>query len=517
MADKDAHVADLAAAVAERDGIISSLEQSLEQSSRDRAAQLDALHRSTSWRVTAPLRSARVIAAKSIRAPIKMAALSVFYIARMAWRVLPVGSNRRLRWRQRLLRALPASLATRLSPVSANARGYVPSGHIDLADLNSEAARNHGPVPILFDPEYYLATNDDVRTSGIEPLAHYLEYGAAEGRLPIDIDPTEIDPLILDLHRLDRQTESAFDAEFYRTIHADLASLDDDALVEHYERHGKGEGRMATKGAFLQALCDNPAEIPIDFHAAKYIELYPDLHDYVDRPPLDVLRHYMRFGRWEPRLHTLRGDAKQTVRKPTIDLELQTAERQSKPLCVLAHAYYPELWDELARYLANLPTDYLDLYVNLVDTTFDQQFLAKVRGDFPLARIYISENAGRDVGGHFRVLRNVSMEDYRIFCLVHTKKSPHMGKGEVQLWRRKLLEPLMGSPDVAAENIRRMLDDDKIGLLGAARCRYTELNDNPSKYFALLERLGIDEGEEDVEFVSGTMMFLRREVLQRPL
>ena len=37
----------------------------------------------------------------------------------------------------------------------------------------------------------------------------------------------------------------------------------------------------------------------------------------------------------------------------------------------------------------------------------------------------------------------------------------------------------------------------------------------PKKYFELLNRLGVSEESSDVEFLSGTMMFVRREVLQR--
>lgn len=521
VTDRDERIAALCDAVGERDDKLSRLLQAaadLKHAVVDRDTQIDALHRSTSWRITAPLRFVRAVTAKSAREPVKLFALAVFAVARVLWRLLPLGKNRRLRWRQPLLRALPRSLAMRLaSAATHDTVRYVPSGRVDLPELGREAAHNQGPVPILFDPDYYLANNADVKTGGIEPLTHYLEHGAIEGRLPIDIDMKEIDPVVLSLHRLDlTQAESVtFDAELYRAIHADLTSLDDEALAEHYQSHGKADGRVASKAEFLRDLCGNPREIPIDFRAAQYIELYPDLRPYADEPPLEALRHYMRFGRWEPRLYTLRGDCEHVMREPAVDLNLSVSQAKAKPLCVLAHVYYPELWEELRGYIANLPSESFDLYVNLVDTTFDQHVLSKVRADFPLAHVYISENTGRDIGGHFRVLRNVRMEDYDIFCLVHTKMSPHMSKGEVQLWRRRLLEPLMGSRDLAANNIRLMLDDEKIGLLGSARCRYTELNDNSGKYFALLKQLGISESEDDVEFLSGTMMFLRRAVLQR--
>ena len=516
IADRDMRLDAQAQNISERDVQIASLEQS----QRDRQAQIDALRQSTSWRITAPLRTIRLVAAQCVRVPLKLVALGTIYIARTLWRLVPLGEGRRQRWRQRLLHRLPDRLAARLNPTSMHAGpGYVSSGHLDLTDLNSAAARDQGPVPILFDPDYYLANNADVKAAGVDPLAHYLEHGAIEGRLPIDINPQDLDPVVLDLHRFDpsKAAPLAFDAEFYRAVHADMASLDDTALAEHYQRHGKAEGRAATKAEFLREVCRNPREIPIDFHAARYVELYPDLHSYyADKPQMQALRHYMLFGRWDPRRHTLRADVGQTAHKPSGNFDLPAIASQSKPLCVLAHVYYADLWDELSAYIANLPSEMYDLYVNLVDTTFDQQFLAKVRDDFPLARIYISENAGRDIGGHFQVLRNVRMEDYRIFCLVHTKKSPHfVVKSEVPIWRRNLLEPLMGSPEVAIENIRLMLADGEIGQLGSERCRYTELNDNAEKYFDLLQRLDINESNEDVEFLSGTMMFLRSDVLQR--
>ena len=521
LAARDQHIAELGRAVADRDEAgaakdahIASLEE-----------RFDDLQRSTSWRVTAPLRLAKAL----LRRPLRLLAWPVGAAIRLIWRWTPLGARRRQRWRAALPGLVPKRMAAALgvalhAPASLDsasvdgAPAYVSSGRIDLADLNGEASRNQGPVPILFDPEYYLASNEDVAAAGVDPLTHYLECGAAEGRLPMDIEPDEIDPLTLELHRFDfDEADGTFDAGFYRDVHPDLAALDDDALASHYERHGKLEGRPGSKAEFLRQLGGSPREIPIDFHANEYVELYPDLQRYADRHPLAALAHYMRSGRWEPRLHTLRSDAKSAARSSSVDLDLPELATEVRPLCVLAHVYYPELWDELSAYLANLPADAHDLYVNLVDTTFDQQLMAKIRADFPRARVYISENAGRDVGGHFRVLRSIRMEDYRIFCLVHTKKSPHMSKGEVQLWRRRLLVPLMGSPETAADNIRTMLADDRIGQIGALKCRYNELNDNQGKYFALLQRLGIDEDEQQVEFLSGTMMFVRREVLRRLL
>ncbi|WP_375055686.1 glycosyltransferase [Zobellella sp. DQSA1] len=42
----------------------------------------------------------------------------------------------------------------------------------------------HTTMPDYFDPQWYLATYPDVAAAGVEPLAHYLNHGQAEGRLP---------------------------------------------------------------------------------------------------------------------------------------------------------------------------------------------------------------------------------------------------------------------------------------------------------------------------------------------
>jgi hypothetical protein len=39
-------------------------------------------------------------------------------------------------------------------------------------------------VERLFDTAWYLAANPDVAAAGVDPLQHYIDYGAAEGRDP---------------------------------------------------------------------------------------------------------------------------------------------------------------------------------------------------------------------------------------------------------------------------------------------------------------------------------------------
>jgi hypothetical protein len=52
------------------------------------------------------------------------------------------------------------------------------------------AGEGRNPHP-FFDTKFYLATNPDVASSGLNPLLHYWIYGEAEGRRPNpDFDPS---------------------------------------------------------------------------------------------------------------------------------------------------------------------------------------------------------------------------------------------------------------------------------------------------------------------------------------
>ncbi len=74
----------------------------------------------------------------------------------------------------------------------------------------------------LFDTNYYLAQNPDVRAAGVDPLKHYEAYGWREGR----------DPSLL------------FSDSKYLTMNPDVRAAGVTPLL-HYLQYGQGEGRMA--------------------------------------------------------------------------------------------------------------------------------------------------------------------------------------------------------------------------------------------------------------------------------
>ena len=544
VAERDGQIQGLNRTVAERDGQIQGLNRTvterghrirtLHETVAERDYQIAELYSSNSWRLSAPLRSLR----RTLQEPIRTVRGVTSRTSRVLYRRAPLPLAVKVRIKGSLFRSAPwlfrHTLAWRMwanatYPTGAGehlpdlrSRKYRAASRAELADLAVAATKDGGRIPILFDPEFYLDSNKDVRNDGVDPIEHYRKWGAVEGRLPVaDIHPDELHPLVRDLHRLDLTNikATAFDCDIYRRLNPDLTSLGDEALAAHYERHGCVESRICSLQTFVSQSCGNPIEIPLDFDPDEYVELYSqDLWIFEGRP-LEALHHYMHRGRWEHRHYSLR--ALHEASSPTCDLSKAAVTmppefaKGTPSLCVLAHVYYPELWSELSIYIGNLPEEAYDLYVNLVDTTFSPELVSDIRERFPSARIQISKNHGRDIGGYVRLLENIRIEDYRVYCLVHTKMSSQLSKAQAILWRRGLLNPLMGTKERAAENVALMLKDETIGQLAAGEHRYTGVDDNREKYEVLLDRLGIGHGCRQVECVTGTMMFLRTAVLRR--
>ncbi len=110
-----------------------------------------------------------------------------------------------------------------------------------------------------FDPRYYLASNPDVAAAQIDPLVHYIQFGEAEGRRPVEFfEPTwyrltrAVPPDTLALtHFLTHRHGGVvspipeFDAEYYLVQAPDVAAAGMDPF-EHYLVRGAQEGRACS-------------------------------------------------------------------------------------------------------------------------------------------------------------------------------------------------------------------------------------------------------------------------------
>jgi hypothetical protein len=194
----------------------------------------------------------------------------------------------------------------------------------------SPASTVHQLVAALFDKEFYLNVNPDVRSAGVDPIKHYVETGWKEGRDPsphfqtaayLDANPDvrqagicplvdyvttgvlkerPLQPVIAD--PVQEQVALAFAAEFYLGCYPDVAAAAVDPL-KHYQETGWREGR-------------NPSP---HFDTLYYLETNPDVRESGVCP----LVHYVVHGKVEGRLPRRPPDP----RRQAIDTAVSREER----------------------------------------------------------------------------------------------------------------------------------------------------------------------------------------------
>jgi lipopolysaccharide biosynthesis protein/GT2 family glycosyltransferase len=103
---------------------------------------------------------------------------------------------------------------------------------MDIAERELVAASG------LFDHNWYLEQNPDVRAAGVDPVLHYLKQGTSEGRNPSE----------------------RFDTQWYLAQYPDVAAGGANPLI-HYLHHGASEGRDPCGASEGRDLRDGMSEV----------------------------------------------------------------------------------------------------------------------------------------------------------------------------------------------------------------------------------------------------------------
>lgn len=276
------------------------------------------------------------------------------------------------------------------------------------------------------------------------------------------------------------------------------------------------QAQTQAEQAFFQIPEFDRSDLPADFDWEIYLAFNSELQV---NSPLEAIAHFLLYGIKENKLYALKhlhDPTKKTDIAPLATIPTGNSLTNSpatKRLAVLVHIYYFDLWSELASYIQNIPSDF-DLYINIVASIWYPQMHDIIRQDFPQARIIVSANRGKDIGGHLSSMRHLDFAQYDLMCLLHTKKSPHIDARISDAWRRDLYQALLGSPTKAAENIALMQQQEQIGLIGSRFWRCTMMGKNWSNYNRLLAEFNINEAAQNCEYVSGTMMFVRSQIME---
>jgi len=403
---------------------------------------------------------------------------------------------------------------------------------------------------LLFDPEFYRERNHP-DFDGPE-LVHYLTQGDRAGLachplfssgfyneqrgddgLPITAlehallhpeaglrtDPRVEKPpdrVIFDFVRRLVDTKAEFDAEFYRLANPDLSKCDDAYLETHFAEHGRKEGRVASPRALLARLKMQVRDIPVGMRADEYIALNPDLAALAGNP-LTCLVHYLEHGRRENRMH---GFWQLYLDDFVLNLASRSAPRRVAPakartqVCVLVHAYYPDLLPELLGFAQNFGEVTSDVVLNIVDLAWNARVHRELRELCPGAFVQLSNDNGRDLGGFMRLLDNIEMDRYELFAFMHTKKSPHIHQKRAEYWRRTLLKAFAGTPAVVRECVS-LFGSQTVGMIASKEWRSHHMGKNAGQYEHMLDILGVEGEHRALDYVSGTMFLTRSEIVKR--
>jgi Methyltransferase domain len=251
----------------------------------------DAVIGSMTWRITAPLRTLAAVLPSPLRSAMRRAVKLGWWLA-TPWAIPRRLKSLRERRDQSAERA--RLTASQLFDSDWYARTYpdVAAAGIDPAAhyLSSGAAEGRDPGP-QFSTDGYLRRYPDVAATGANPLLHYLQHGINEGR---DILPMEVPKPSADLELI--AESEFFDRDWYLKTYPDVAAAEVDPAA-HYLASGVVEERDPGPRFCTQA----------------YLQRYPD----VAASGTNALLHYLQHG-----INEGRDISPMAVPKPSADLEL---------------------------------------------------------------------------------------------------------------------------------------------------------------------------------------------------
>ncbi|HMG66450.1 MAG TPA: rhamnan synthesis F family protein [Chitinophagaceae bacterium] len=344
-----------------------------------------------------------------------------------------------------------------------------------------------------FDPHFYQRAHKEALVYPYGPLAHYIWHGRIKKYSPFESAAGKSHPLCVALHHVDS-----------RNIILEDVLKDCFKTSQELKEYFVSSNRL-------------PEDVPLRFQPESYTAFNSDL-DYLKNKPLEAIRHFLKHGFKENRISAEFDVEEYTLRFYKIwnvQRNALLAHHPTIKTCVLVHIYYPELYDELRSYIMNLSGFDHDIYFNIVENSWSLALQKNIITDFPGAKIVISKNVGRDIGGFFTLLRYTgNVKNYGAYVLVHSKKSIHLSLSLADKWRKDLLQSILGSPEIILQNLYLLEKQPYVGLIGTSFWRHTSIDSNLKKYHQLMKILKIDKINQHCDYISGTMMWLKPEVIQ---
>jgi len=191
------------------------------------------------------------------------------------------------------------------------------------------------------------------------------------------------------------------------------------------------------------------------------------------------------------------------------------ARRIGVNIAVVLHIYYVELIDEICEFLRNIILPF-DVYVTTPSEGDVTRILNCLSGVGQSVTVYMTKNAGRDVGPFISLFRSGILDDYASVLKLHSKKSTYSNRGAV--WRTSLFQELAGS-SLVVQRALNLLTSSSAGIVGPHNSYLTHddyWGANRERVRHLLMSMDMEKSEQIFElgFFAGSMFWFKPSALQ---
>ena len=372
-----------------------------------------------------------------------------------------------------------------------------------------------------FDAQWYLSTHTDVREAGLDPVQHYWHHGMAEGRSPgprFDafryevMNPAGRGRALVHHHDLARQRGGEPDpATVVQVQHPELESglFDIDWYVRH---HPEAATDSHPYVHFARRARSVPTPAGPLFDTAAYLARHPEATRWAT-PLAHLLAHP---GVTAPVL------AAQPAGGPLLQPEVRRTDATATDgVCVMIHAFYPDLLPELLGSVASLAggATFLVSVCDEAAVGVAERALDRVLGARTTRVVRCVPNRGRNFAPLFVGFAD-ELRRHRLVLHLHTKKSLY-SQHERSDWRSHLLRCLTGPAVSAALDV--FAHHPEVGVVQPSMFEQMPVwaahwLGNVGNGRRLLERCGLDPSlaEGFVDYPVGGMFWARVDAL-RPL
>ena len=201
-------------------------------------------------------------------------------------------------------------------------------------------------------------------------------------------------------------------------------------------------------------------------------------------------------------------------------------EREKLPqVCVVVHAYYLEVLDEIILKLLNIGIDFDLVVTNSSNDDLDQSYMAQLLRGSKVNDILIlkTENRGRDILPLIQCVNSGILDDYRYILKLHPKISTwaknqsHIASGEGgTVWRQNFLNDLIGNGENFTKIIENLSANIDLGVVtGNKSLLGSEFwTGNLPRTQQLALRIELEFSPEELIFPAGSMYVCKGLVIQ---